>query len=429
MWPQQLPQWLDYALSENTAAAMSRGLQGLSVRWGELIGEAEAVMGIFQDLTKESPERFYEEQNALPLIAASRILDAASQPPSGLPDEDRQYLAVVAAVAFAMYGNFPSAAAVVRRLLPTFPFDSPAMAVIFATAAPPLLGEMLSRCVSGSPEKTYLELLEAFLSTGDAKRIEGIREAFIRCLLAATSPFEGGLLRSSRLCLEHLFTLSVARTLHEHCSMLPEAYVRQLVDSGVRVLFPPQFRVITQHPLLTSAENAIVALPTSTGKTLLGELCLVAALQQQPGTVCYLAPYVALGRQVAQSIEEHLPEPFRIHRMIGGFREEEAFDLRENGASSHRLEIIVATPERLDALLRTVPGLIADLRCVVCDEAHLVQNDVRGIRLEGLITRMRLLQKRGYPLRLVLLSAVLSRYDTLRQWIAAPEAAVVTDTW
>ena len=116
MWPNQLPQWLDYAMSENTAAAMFRGLQGLSARWGELIGEAEAVMGIFQDLTKESPERFYEEQNALPLIAASRILDAASQPPSGLPEADRQYLAVVAAVAFAMYGNFPSATAVVRRL-------------------------------------------------------------------------------------------------------------------------------------------------------------------------------------------------------------------------------------------------------------------------------------------------------------------------
>ena len=28
-----------------------------------------------------------------------------------------------------------------------------------------------------------------------------------------------------------------------------------------------------------------------------------------------------------------------------------------------------------------------------------------------------------------MLSAVLSRYDTLRQWIDAPEAAVVTDSW
>jgi hypothetical protein len=40
MLPGQLPQWLDYALSENTAAAMFRGLQGLSARWGELIAAA-----------------------------------------------------------------------------------------------------------------------------------------------------------------------------------------------------------------------------------------------------------------------------------------------------------------------------------------------------------------------------------------------------
>ena len=220
-----------------------------------------------------------------------------------------------------MYGNFPSATAVVRRMLPTFPVDSPSLAIIFATASPPHLGEMLSRCASGSVEKGYLELLGAFLSTGDANRVEVIREAFIRCLLAAPTPFEGGLLRSVRVCLEHLFTLSVARTLNEHSPMLPETYVRQLVDSGVRVLLPPQFRAITQHKLLTTTENAIVALPTSTGKTLLGELCLVAALQQQPGVVCYLAPYVALGRQVAQSLKEHIPDPpFGIHSMFGGFR-------------------------------------------------------------------------------------------------------------
>ena len=68
-------------------------------------------------------------------------------------------------------------------------------------------------------------------------------------LLATPTPFEGGLLRSVRVRLEHMFTLSVARTLNEHSPRLPDAYVRQLVDSGVRVLLLPQFRAITQHKL------------------------------------------------------------------------------------------------------------------------------------------------------------------------------------
>jgi len=126
-----------------------------------------------------------------------------------------------------------------------------------------------------------------------------------------------------------------------------------------------------------------VALPTSTGKTLLGELCLVTALQQQPGIVCYLAPYVAVGRQVAQALADHVPQTIRIRRLFGGFRDAEDVEPPLLAGADGCMEILVATPERLDALLRTAPALLSTLRCVVCDEAHLVHNDVRGIRLEG----------------------------------------------
>ena len=50
MLPGQLPQWLDYALSENTAAAMFRGLQGLSARWGELIAAAQLRLQLRHNL-------------------------------------------------------------------------------------------------------------------------------------------------------------------------------------------------------------------------------------------------------------------------------------------------------------------------------------------------------------------------------------------
>jgi replicative superfamily II helicase len=59
----------------------------------------------------------------------------------------------------------------------------------------------------------------------------------------------------------------------------------------------------------------------------------------------YLAPYVALGGQVAEWLEEHIGDTFRIQRLIGGFREEEPLAL------DHPMGIIVTTPERLDATL------------------------------------------------------------------------------
>ena len=45
---------------------MFRGLQGLSARWGELVAAAQAVMGIYQDLSTINVEQLYDENNALP---------------------------------------------------------------------------------------------------------------------------------------------------------------------------------------------------------------------------------------------------------------------------------------------------------------------------------------------------------------------------
>ena len=181
------------------------------------------------------------------------------------------------------------------------------------------------------------------------------------------------------------------------------------VASSMRVCEPwppPQYRAIVTASLLDRSENALISLPTSTGKTLVGEMCLVASLEGRPGVACYLAPYVALGRQVAATFSQHLPPDVTVRRFMGGVREEEPL------APTERMEVIVATPESLDALLRGSPELLDHLRCVVCDEAHMVENEGRGMRLEGLITRLRLLQTRGLSTRIVLLSAVLGRRRT-----------------
>ena len=422
-----LPEWLNYSRSENAATAMFRGLRGISANWGELIATAETIMSIYEDrLIPEMVERLYdyESTSTLPLVAASRILDTASQAPSGLPEEDRTDLGLSAAVAFGMYGNFPSAKAVIQRIRRSNLEISSSIAAIVATSSPELLPEMLQYCDTNSPSKLYFELLENFLHTGVTTNIEEIRQALIECLLAAPSSFENSLFRSCRLCLEHIFNLSLVRVVREFCNSLPEAYINQLVDKGIRILLPPQFKAIVHHNLPLREGNALISLPTSTGKTLLGELCLVTALQQKPGIVCYLAPYVALGNQVAQTLQEHLPKQYRIKRLIGGYRQEESLNPDINR------EVVVATPERLDALLRISPNLISYIRCVVCDEAHGIQNDVRGIRLEGILTRLRLLQmQENYDIRLILLSAVLTEYEALKNWMQISDDAVITDTW
>src|SRR5207248_9983042 len=137
-------------------------------------------------------------------------------------------------------------------------------------------------------------------------------------------------------------------------------------------------------------------LPTSTGKTLISELCLAAALEGQPGADCYITPYVATGRQVASTLQRHLPPNHRVHTLVGGFK------IEADLVPGSTREWVVATPERFDALLRSFPALRDNLRGVVVDEAHTIENGVRGARLEGILARLRLLQDRGRAFRTVL---------------------------
>jgi helicase len=414
-------QFTELAFAENSAARILRGLRDGHVGWGELLARAQQAIGIFQEFPLQRARELLTEQNALSLIAAARILDTASYPAAGLSEEGRSNLNCVAAIAFAMYGNFASAKAAAQRALPV---PSPHIAALLATAAPSLAGQLFLDAAKDEVTGTYVEQLIGYLHTGDAGKTPALREAFIKCLLHASEAFESSLYRSARLCLEHVILLSVASVLKTCCPELSAKYVTTLIDSGVVTFLPPQFKAITQHEIVTSPGNSIVALPTSTGKTLIGELCLVNSLSVEDGIACYLAPYVALGGQVADAIERHTPSEYRVHREIGGFQTSKTF---LTGFVSK--EIIVATPERLDSLLRNSPDLIKHLRCIICDEAHLIENDSRGVRMEGLVTRLKLLQDRNVRARIVLLSAVLSEYESIQRWLKVPAEQVVVDSW
>ena len=196
-------------------------------------------------------------------------------------------------------------------------------------------------------------------------------------------------------------------------------------DAQLFVIFhlSPWNQKIFLRATLVKQFLSVLEFGTTLVTTYLFQLMHLVALQQRHGIVCYLAPYVALGNQVAQMLGEHLPQQYRIKRLIGGYQEEESLN------PDRYMEVVVATPERLDALLRISPNLIPYIRCVVCDEAHSIQNDVRGVRLEGILTRLRLLQKRDFQIRIILLSATLVEYDNLKNWMEVPDNAVITDNW
>jgi helicase len=414
--------------------------------WGELIAAAQAVIDHYEEFPAADIRSLYEEKSAIPLIAAARILDSASKA-ADIPDADRHKLAIAATVAFGMYGNSLSAAAAARRVIAMedggdhalartvlLPRGSDGekeeavslkdtLAVALATAAPQVLGKVQPWCKEGSPQYAYLERLGQYLRTGQSDQVHFLRQALVDCLLAEDAPFAGMLLFASRLCLEHVIVLSTAAVIAAEWPACPPGYVRRLVDAGVQMFLPPQYKAVVEKQLLSTTGNMLIALPTSAGKTLLGELRLISALGDRPGLACYLAPYVALGQQVADTLRRHLPKRYRIHPLVGGHKGEVKLEPK-----TYR-EVVVATPERLDLLLRSMPEIAESIRCVVCDEAHMIPNDTRGMKLEGLLSRIRMRQQRGSPLQVVLISAVLPEYEPLRLWMSIEETNVITDTW
>ena len=147
------------------------------------------------------------------------------------------------------------------------------------------------------------------------------------------------------------------------------------------------------------------------------------ALGGQPGIVFYVAPYQALVHQIYRSFRGLFPSSVHIYRAVGGY----TLDLPTVVDSDQT--VIVCTPERLDSLLRVRPELAGSIRCVIADEAHLLEQNQRGGVIEGLLTRLRMRQERGSNFTIGLLSAVISDPENLQQWLDIPQDLWIRKDW
>ncbi|MBB3859003.1 helicase [Novosphingobium hassiacum] len=417
------------------AAGMNRGLNVEPMRWSELLAIAQRELNEYQlkgQLDRAS--ELYDEELASSLIAAARIiLEVANRRTQdhdleGLADQDldfskeieeRHLLLILAATAFGMYGNFPSAAAVQRQVNPEL-VRSEGQLLALAMSNPSRIGQALRSSHLGVEAREFLERLNMFLLTGDEVENEQLVKHFEELMTGHRPLADVTFLRGGRLCLKHCINLSIARVLKYNGSYLFNKYVKRIISQGRMCLLPPQYNVI-QNGFLDSEENAVVTIPTSTGKTLLAELAIASRMTGRGDIALYITPYIALGRQVYECFQEHVIEGIDVRGYFGTFNSHiDQIDFTNS-------TVIIATPERADAILRS-NDLYSRLRTVVFDEAHGIENGIRGARLEALIARMRLQQIQGLDLRIILLSAVLADVEDLRKWLGS-DAEHYDDSW
>jgi len=157
--------------------------------------------------------------------------------------------------------------------------------------------------------------------------------------------------------------------------------VQGLLEDRFETLLPVQS--LSVEAGLTEGDDQLVVSATATGKTLVGEMAGLHRALSGNGKMLFLVPLVALANQKHEDFEDEYGDLVDVSIRVGSSR------IRDDGqAFDPRADVIVGTYEGIDHALRTGRDL-GDIGTVVIDEVHTLQEEGRGHRLDGLITRLK----------------------------------------
>lgn len=183
-------------------------------------------------------------------------------------------------------------------------------------------------------------------------------------------------------------------------------------------LLPPQRTALLEQGLLDQAKTAIVVdLPTSGGKTLLAQFRMLQALNQfdsDDGWVAYVTPTRALTAQLTRRLRRDFnPVGIRVEQLTGAV-EVDSFEEQLLSDDEQPFHILVATPEKLSLVIRN-KKVKRPLALVVMDEAHNLEDNQRGLRIEFLLATV----KRDCPqANFLLLMPFVEGSEAIARWLA-----------
>ena len=185
-------------------------------------------------------------------------------------------------------------------------------------------------------------------------------------------------------------------------------------NSGVLELLPSQRRALQENMLDVAANSVVLQMPTSAGKTLMAEFnILVTKSLRSDSRIVYVVPSRALMNQVFYDLREDLsPLGIVVEKTSAAVE----VDPAENDfLISDTIDVLVTPPEKLDLLIRRQHPSVDDISLFIVDEAHTIENGIRGARLELLMTMLR---RERPDAKYMLLSPFLpGNRDALTEWL------------
>ncbi|MFB6138896.1 MAG: ATP-dependent DNA helicase [Halosimplex sp.] len=193
---------------------------------------------------------------------------------------------------------------------------------------------------------------------------------------------------------------------------VPEWLPEHLQAEGIESLYPPQAEAVDAG--VTRGENLVASVPTASGKTLVATLAMLASVERG-GKALYIVPLRALASEKREEFEQFEEYGLEVGVSTGNYESE--------GGWLATKDVVVATSEKVDSLVRNDAPWLDELTCVVSDEVHLVDDPNRGPTLEVTLAKLRQLNP---ALQTVALSATIGNAEALAEWL---DAALVDSDW
>ncbi len=185
-----------------------------------------------------------------------------------------------------------------------------------------------------------------------------------------------------------------------------------LRDQGIEELYPPQESAVEGG--VTEGANLVASVPTASGKTLMAVLGMLSAIERG-GKALYIVPLRALASEKREEFRAFEEYGIEVGISTGNY------ESADEWLASR--DLIVATSEKVDSLIRNGASWIGDLTCVVADEVHLVDDGDRGPTLEVTLAKLRRINP---ELQLIALSATIGNADVIAEWL---DAELVHSEW
>ncbi len=186
---------------------------------------------------------------------------------------------------------------------------------------------------------------------------------------------------------------------------IPEEFIGAATSQGIKELTPPQELAVGNG--LLDGKNFVIAAPTASGKTLIAEMAMIKSVMSGRRKAVYVAPMRALVSEKYEDFKKSYPK-LKIAMSIG--------DLDSLDHWLAEYDIILASTEKLDSLIRHGADWLEGIGCIVFDEVHMLDDAGRGPTLEILMSRLKRICREA---QIIALSATVGNANEMAEWFKA----------